>query len=233
MIEVRLAEARGTADIGWLYSKHSFSFGHYFDPRFMGFSTLRVINEDKVQPGAGFDTHGHRDMEIVSYVIDGALEHKDSIGTGSVIRPGEVQRMSAGTGIRHSEFNPAPNDRTHLLQIWLFPGKRGIEPSYEQVRLPQDGLDGRLVLVAAPPGEKSAVTIHTPSRIYASRLASGGEVSFENKAKRHVWIQVARGQGRVNDVPVGAGDGVRTSDPGVLQIVGGEGGLEVLLFDLD
>ena len=125
------------------------------------------------------------------------------------------------------------NDRTHLLQIWLFPGKRGIEPSYEQVRLPQDGLDGRLVLVAAPPGEKSAVTIHTPSRIYASRLASGGEVSFENKAKRHVWIQVARGQGRVNDIPVGAGDGVRTSDPGVLQIVGGEGGLEVLLFDLD
>ncbi|MGE0191009.1 MAG: pirin family protein [Planctomycetota bacterium] len=230
---LRRAHERGHARHGWLDAWHSFSFGGYHDAEHMGFRALRVINEDRIQGGRGFPMHPHDNMEIVTWVLDGALEHRDTLGNGSTIRPGDVQRMSAGTGIRHSEFNPAPNDRTHLLQIWLFPGKRGIEPSYEQVRLPEGGLDNRLVLVAAPPGEKSAVTIHTPSRIYASRLGAGREVGFENKAGRHVWIQVARGQGRVNDVPVGAGDGIRTSDPGALRIVGGEGGLEVLLFDLE
>jgi redox-sensitive bicupin YhaK (pirin superfamily) len=229
---VRRAHDRGHARHGWLDAWHSFSFAGYHDPDHMGFRALRVINEDRIQGGRGFPMHPHNDMEIITYVLEGALEHRDTLGNGGTIRPGDVQRMSAGRGIRHSEFNPQPRDTTHLLQIWLLPGKRGIEPSYEQVRLDRDATRDQLMLLAAPPDEGGAVTIHTPSRLYAGVLAAGKQAAHENAQDRHVWIQVARGEGRVNGVPVGAGDGVRTSDPGRLVLEGTGSGMEVLLFDL-
>ncbi len=230
---VRRAHERGHANHGWLDAWHTFSFAGYHDADHMGFRALRVINEDRVQGGHGFPMHPHADMEIVTWVLEGALEHKDTLGNGSTIRPGDIQRMSAGTGIRHSEFNPSPREHTHLLQIWLFPEKRGDPPSYEQVRLADGALDNRLARIAAPPGDKGVVTIFTPSRIYATRLDEGRDVSFENVQGRHAWIQIARGEGVVNGIPVGAGDGLRTSDPGSLRIEARAGGLEALLFDLD
>ena len=177
MISIRRAEERGAAKLGWLDSRHTFSFGEYHDPKHMGFGPLRVINEDRVQPGEGFPTHGHRDMEIISYVLEGALEHKDSIGTGSVIRPGDVQRMSAGSGVRHSEFNPSEDEPVHFLQIWLMPDRDGIAPSYEQKSFSDADKSGRLRLVASPDGQDGSVRIQQDARLYASRLSKGEEVT--------------------------------------------------------
>lgn len=231
MIDVRRAEERGTANLGWLYSKHSFSFGHFFDPRFMGFSDLRVINEDRVEPGAGFDTHGHRDMEIISYVIDGALEHKDSIGTGSVIRPGEVQRMTAGTGIRHSEFNASKTDKVHFLQIWILPESEGLEPGYEQKEFPASEKQGKLRLVGSRDGRDGSVTIHQNVDLYSSLLSAGDTVTFSPDAGRKVWVQVVRGNLDLNDMALREGDGAAVAEETALTISSRDDS-EFLLFDL-
>ena len=231
MITVRPAEERGQARLGWLDSRHSFSFGHYYDPKHMGFGPLRVINEDRVEPGAGFDTHGHRDMEIISYVLDGALEHKDSIGTGSVIRPGDVQRMSAGTGVRHSEFNPSDKEKVHFLQIWLLPEREGIAPSYEQKRFPASEKQGKLRLIVAPDGRDGAVTIHQDAEIYAALLKEGDAVSHALKNGRKSWVQVVRGSLDVNGQWLRAGDGAAIADVAALTLTAHDD-TEVLLFDL-
>jgi len=227
MIQVRPAQERGHANHGWLDSFHTFSFADYYDPAHMGFSVLRVINEDRVIPGAGFPTHGHRDMEIVSYVLAGALEHKDSMGNGSIIRPGDVQRMSAGQGIRHSEFNHSKNEPVHFLQIWILPNVQGVKPSYEQKRIE---LDGKLRLVASPDGGNGSVTIHQDARVYAARL-NGGEVSHALAPGRRAWLQVARGTARLNGTTLHAGDGASIEGEASLRLAA-DGSAEVLLFDL-
>ena len=231
MISVRRAEDRGMANRGWLDSRHTFSFGGYQDPDHMGFATLRVINEDEIQPGQGFATHGHRDMEIVTYILDGALEHKDSIGNGAVIRPGEVQRMSAGTGIEHSEFNPSPTDLVHLLQIWILPERNGLEPGYEQKDFPAHGRRGRLRLVGARDGRDGAVTIHQDVDLYATILEDGADVTHPLRPGRKAWVQVARGAVRLNGQPLSQGDGAAVSDEGILTFTGTPDA-EVLLFDM-
>lgn len=228
---IRPAAERGTADFGWLHSQHSFSFGHYHDPAHMGFGALRVINEDRVEPGAGFDTHGHRDMEIISYVLDGALEHKDSIGTGSIIRPGEVQRMSAGTGIMHSEFNPSADAPVHFLQIWVIPERAGIEPGYEQKAFAAAERQDRLRLVAARDGRDGALTIHQDVDIYAALLATGKSVDFALRDGRQAWLQLARGSLSVNGEALAAGDGLGVTAAGTLAIAASDDA-EFLLFDL-
>jgi redox-sensitive bicupin YhaK (pirin superfamily) len=232
MIAIRPAAERGVADFGWLDSRHSFSFGHYYDPEHMGFGPLRVINEDRVQAGAGFDTHAHRDMEIISYVLEGALEHKDSIGTGSVIRPGDVQRMSAGTGIRHSEFNHSRTEPVHFLQIWLFPSEEGLKPSYEQKTFSESEKRGRLRLVASRDARDGSVLIHQDADIYATILNKGEAVSHMLAEGRRSWIQVARGGVTVNGQTLGAGDGAAVKDASTLDIVAVADGTEFLLFDL-
>src|SRR5215471_7408794 len=193
MITVRRAGERGIANHGWLDSRHSFSFGHYYDPKHMGFGPLRVINEDRVQPGGGFDTHGHRDMEIISYVLEGALAHKDSIGTGSVIRPGDVQVMSAGTGIRHSEFNHSKTEPVHFLQIWIVPDREGIAPRYDQKRFPDEEKRGRLRLVGSSDGRDGSIVIHQDAELRAAILAAGEGATSALRAGRRAWLQVARG----------------------------------------
>src|SRR5512139_2621040 len=193
MITLRRSAERGYADHGWLKSFHTFSFADYYDPRHMGFGSLRVINEDRVQPGMGFGTHGHRDMEIISYVLAGALEHKDSLGNGSVIRPGDVQRMSAGTGVTHSEFNPSTSDPVHFLQIWILPERTGIVPGYEQRAFAADDMRNRLRLVASRDGRDGSVTIHQDVDVYATRLQAGAGVRYDVRAGRHLWVQTARG----------------------------------------
>jgi redox-sensitive bicupin YhaK (pirin superfamily) len=232
MIAVRPADERGIANLGWLDSRHSFSFGHYYDPKHMGFGPLRVINEDRVRPGAGFDTHGHQDMEIISYVLDGALEHRDSIGTGSIIRPGDVQRMSAGSGIRHSEFNPSASEPVHFLQIWLLPNKEGLAPSYEQKTFADSEKRGRLRLVAARDGRDGAVLIHQDADLFAALLDADETVSHDLAAGRQGWIQVVRGAVEVNGKSLRAGDGAAASGQPRLQITGKADGSEILLFDL-
>jgi len=232
MITVRPAEQRGIANFGWLDSRHSFSFGHYYDPKHMGFGPLRVINEDRVRPGGGFDTHGHSDMEIISYVLEGALEHKDSIGTGSVIRPGDVQRMSAGSGIRHSEYNHSKSEPVHFLQIWLLPNQEGLSPSYEQRNFADSEKRGRLRLVASRDGRDGSVLIHQDADIYASILGAGEAVSHGLAAGRRGWIQVARGAVAVNGKSLQAGDGAAASELPTLEIIGASDGTEILLFDL-
>ena len=207
MLAIRHSQDRGLANFGWLDSRHTFSFGHYHDPNFMGFGPLRVINEDRVQPGRGFDTHGHRDMEIISYVLDGALEHKDSMGNGSVIRPGDVQRMSAGTGVRHSEFNASETEPVHFLQIWILPEKQGLEPGYEQRHFAADEKRGQLRLVGSRDGREGAVTIHQDSDLYATLLGEGDTVSHELAAGRKGWVQIARGSAMLNDKQLNPGDG--------------------------
>jgi hypothetical protein len=231
-IALRPAGERGVASFGWLDSRHTFSFGHYHDPRHMGFGVLRVINEDRVRPGAGFDTHGHRDMEIVSYVLDGALEHRDSLGTGSIIRPGDVQRMSAGTGIRHSEFNPSATDPVHFLQIWIEPKTIGLAPGYEQKAFADADKRARLRLVASADGADGSLVIHQDARIYAALLNRGDGVEHGLAPGRRAWLQVARGSVAVNGRALNAGDGAAVTDePGL--VLGGEAdGTEVLLFDL-
>ncbi|MEK7819793.1 MAG: pirin family protein [Pseudomonadota bacterium] len=231
MIVPRPSDERGHANHGWLDSYHSFSFADYFDPNFMGFRALRVINEDRVKPGTGFDTHGHRDMEIVTYVLSGELEHKDSLGNGSIIRPGEVQRMSAGTGILHSEFNPSEQDEVHLLQIWLLPERKGIAPGYEQKIYPIAANPDRLWLVAAPEGRDGALRIHQDVSLHAARLSPGGRIAATLAPGRHAWVQVARGALALNGVDLGQGDGVAISEETAIDIRSAEGG-EFLLFDL-
>ncbi|MGD1902779.1 MAG: pirin family protein [Geitlerinemataceae cyanobacterium] len=232
MITIRSAADRGSANFGWLDSRHSFSFGGYNDPQHMGFSNLRVINEDKVSPGQGFGTHGHRDMEIISYVLGGALEHQDSIGTGSVIRPGDVQRMSAGTGIRHSEYNASNTDPVHFLQIWIEPDTAGLEPGYEQKSFGLADRSGQLTLVGSRDGRDGSVVIHQDVSLYAAVLAEGELVDYDIAIGRAVWLQVARGRVRLGDRVLTAGDGAAISDEASLSLQGAELGAEVLLFDL-
>ena len=232
MITVRHAGERGTANLGWLDSRHTFSFGHYYDPNHMGFGPLRVINEDRVRGGGGFDTHGHRDMEIISYVLDGALEHRDSIGTGSVIRPGDVQVMSAGTGIRHSEFNHSKTDPVHFLQIWVMPDQQGLKPRYDQKTFPDAEKRGRLRLVGSPDGRDGSIVIHQDAEIYASLLAKGEAVAHVLRRGRQGWVQVVRGTVEVNGRSASAGDGVAVKDEATLAITSPADGSEVLVFDL-
>ena len=231
MISVREALERGHVDHGWLDTWHTFSFASYHDPRHMGFRQLRVINDDRVSPGHGFPPHGHRDMEIVTYVLDGALQHKDSMGNGSVIRPGDVQRMSAGTGVVHSEFNPSPAEPVHLLQIWILPAVTGRPPEYEQKTFPETELRDTLRLIADPDGRDGAVTIRQDVRLYAGRLGAGREVRQTLAAGRYAWLHVARGDARVNDVLLGTGDGAAISGETALAL-SATTSAEVLLFDL-
>jgi quercetin 2,3-dioxygenase len=228
---LRKADERGKANFGWLDSKHSFSFGHYYDPRFMGFGPLRVINDDRVSGGGGFPPHPHGNMEIISYVLDGALQHKDSIGTGSVIRPGDVQRMSAGTGIRHSEFNASKTEPVHFLQIWILPEADGLKPSYEQKTFTTEDKAGKLRLVGSRNGRDGSVTIHQDVDLYAAVLQAGESTEHSLAEERIAWIQVARGSVLVNGQALKAGDGLAVTSSGVLRLEGVENA-EVLLFDM-
>lgn len=231
MIVRRPAEERGRASLGWLDSRHTFSFADYHDPAHMGFRALRVINEDRVKPAQGFGTHGHRDMEIISYVLEGELAHKDSMGTGSVIRPGDVQRMSAGTGVRHSEMNPSPTDPVHFFQIWILPERRGIPPSYEQKRFEPEEKRGRLRLVASRDGRDGSVTINQDADLYAGLLQPGEGARLELRPGRHAWVQVAHGDVTVNGETLRAGDGAAISDESALDLKA-TADAEVLVFDL-
>ncbi len=232
MITIRPAQERGNAIFGWLDSLHTFSFGSYYDPNHMGFVNLRVINEDKVQPGKGFGTHSHRDMEIISYVLEGELEHKDSIGNGSTIRPGDVQRMSAGTGIAHSEFNGSTKDLVHFLQIWITPEREGIEPSYEQKNFPLAEKQGKLKLVASPDGKDNTVTIHQDANLYVAVLNQGDRVSHNTDKSRSLWLQVAKGAVEVNGRALNTGDGAAVTQETALEVVATADHTEILLFDL-
>jgi len=231
MMTIRKAAERGHANHGWLDSHHTFSFANYYDPAHMGFRSLRVINDDRVAAGQGFGTHPHRDMEILSYVLEGELAHRDSMGTGSVIRPGDVQRMSAGTGVAHSEYNPSEEDDVRFLQIWLLPGQRGIQPSYQQKTFSDQEKDGRFRLVASPDGRDGSLTIHTDASVHAGRFDRGQRAELALAAGRHGWIQVARGAVRVNGHELRAGDGAALSDERLIRVEGIEDA-EVLAFDL-
>lgn len=231
MQTVRHAEDRGLANLDWLNSRHTFSFGQYYDPDFMGFGPLRVINEDRVQPGQGFGTHGHEDMEIVSYVIDGALAHKDSMGEVSVLRPGDVQRMSAGTGVRHSEFNDSDAENLHFLQIWILPEKEGLEPSYEEKTFPNDQKQGRLRLIGSRDGRDDSLTIHQDVDLYAALIEARQTLTHELAQGRKAWVQVARGKIELNGQPLREGDGVAIEDLPTVSLAG-TSAAEVLLFDM-
>ncbi len=231
MITVRKSAARGLGDHGWLKSQHTFSFANYYDPRHMGFRTLRVINEDTVAPGRGFGAHQHENMEIISIVMEGALAHKDSTGGDGVLRRGEVQRMSAGTGVVHSEFNGSDSEPVHFFQIWIMPERAGIEPGYEQKMFPDDERRGKLRLVVAPSGEEGALKIHQDARVFASILDDGQRVEHSLAEGRGAWLQVARGSVTVNGTAVNAGDGAAIENESTLAIVATEAA-ELLLFDL-
>ena len=232
MLNVRHADDRGVANFGWLKSRHTFSFGHYYDPQFMGFGPLRVINEDRVTPGKGFDTHGHQDMEIISYVLDGALRHEDSMGNGSIIQPGDVQRMSAGTGVRHSEYNASDMDPVHFLQIWILPERNGLEPSYEQIHFSREEKLGRLRLVGSRTGRDGSIQIHQDVDLYATILKADQSVSHTIAPERKAWIQVARGRAEINGQTVDSGDGIAVSEQTVIDITGLSEEAELLLFDM-
>ncbi len=231
MIQVRPSNERGHANHGWLDSQFSFSFADYYDPEHMGFRDLRVINEDHIAPGQGFGTHPHRDMEILTWILDGELEHRDSMGSGAVIRPGELQHMTAGTGITHSEFNPSKAKPVHLLQIWILPEKRGLKPGYEQKEFPPAELDGKFRLLAAHDGRDGALRIHQDSELYVARLERGEKASHELKSGRHAWVQVARGSISVNGKTLEAGDGAAITGEERLDFIANADS-EVLLFDL-
>ncbi len=231
MLTIRPAAARGHADHGWLDSHHTFSFANYYDASHMGFRSLRVINDDRVAPGRGFGMHPHRDMEIVSYVLEGALEHRDSMGTGSVIRAEDVQKMSAGTGVTHSEYNASRSQPVHFLQIWLLPTQRGLEPSYEQKTFSAADKQGRLRVVASPDGRDASVTIHSDAVIHAGVFAPGESAELTLTPGRHAWAQVARGKVRINGQELGEGDGAAISDEALVRVEGVDDG-EVLIFDL-
>jgi redox-sensitive bicupin YhaK (pirin superfamily) len=231
VLAIRRSEDRGHARHGWLESRHTFSFADYRDPRHMGFRDLRVINEDRVQPSQGFGTHGHRDMEIVTWVLAGALEHRDGLGNGSVIRPGDAQRMSAGTGVTHSEYNHSADELVHFLQIWILPERAGLPPSYEQRHFSEDERRNRLRVIAARDGRDGAVTIHQDAAIHAALLDAGAELEHAVAPRRHAWLQVARGALELNGARLAAGDGVGASDETLLRITAHEPS-EILLFDL-
>jgi quercetin 2,3-dioxygenase len=230
MISVRKGSDRGLTSIDWLKSRHTFSFGEYYDPKEQGFSDLRVINEDWVAPGAGFPTHSHRDMEIITYVVDGAVQHKDSMGNGSIIRPGDVQRMSAGTGVTHSEYNPSKTETLHLLQIWILPDRRGHSPGYEQKEIGEVEKRGRLRLIASPDGRDGSVSIQQDARLYAG-IVNGEPIALTLKPGRRGYLQVVKGAVTVNGVSLEAGDGARIEEEGALEIAAREQS-EVLVFDL-
>jgi quercetin 2,3-dioxygenase len=231
MNTVRPSNERGHANHGWLDSYHSFSFADYFDSKHVEFGSLRVINEDRVAPGAGFGTHPHRDMEIISYVLSGELAHKDSLGTGSVIRPGDVQRMSAGSGVRHSEFNPSSSQRLHFLQIWIKPNVVGIEPSYEEKHFSDEEKQGRLRLIASPDGRDGSVSIHQDASLYVGRFDGQEQASLALKPNRCSYVHVVRGEVRANGIDLGAGDALKITDAPAVRIEGGRAA-EVLVFDL-
>lgn len=232
MITVRRAEDRGHFDHGWLDTAHTFSFGEYYDPEHMAFRALRVINEDVVAPGRGFGAHPHRDMEIITYVLSGALAHKDSTGGEGTIRPGEVQRMTAGSGIFHSEFNASRTDPVHLLQIWIFPDRKGHEPGYEQKAFPFESRRGRLALLASPDGAEGSLRINQDARLSSALLDRGGVVRHGLADGRHAWVQVARGSGAVNGIEVKAGDGVAISGEPAVELTAAEDNTDFLVFDL-
>jgi redox-sensitive bicupin YhaK (pirin superfamily) len=230
VIRIRKAANRGHFNHGWLDTYHTFSFADYYDPGHMGFRSLRVINDDRVQPGQGFGMHGHRDMEIVTYVLEGALEHRDSMGNGSIIRAGELQRMSAGTGVRHSEFNPSNKDWVHLYQIWLLPDQNGLKPSYEELAM-NNQEPGRFRLVASPDGGEGGLTIHQDARLYLASLLPGQEASHDMERGRAAWLQVLKGSVNLQGNPLSAGDGVAITDENAIAVQAA-GPSEVLLFDL-
>ncbi|KKI99106.1 pirin family protein [Prochlorothrix hollandica] len=241
MMTLRPARDRGAVNMDWLDSHHSFSFGHYYDPQNMGFSSLRVINEDIIQPSQGFGTHGHQDMEIVTYVLSGSLQHKDSLGNGSIIRPGDVQRMTAGTGIRHSEFNASDTEPVHLLQIWILPETLGLEPSYEEIHIPAAEKQGTLRLLASQDGRSNSVTVHQAMSLYGAVLDGGESVTYDLLPGRSLWLQVARGgltlTTAAGSQAVGAGDGVAIAAATALTLTGDAAldpavSAEILLFDL-
>ena len=231
MITIRHSNERGGGDHGWLKTHHTFSFNDYWDEKWMGFRSLRVINEDFVAPGGGFPTHPHRDMEIITYILSGKLEHKDSLGTGSVILPGDGQRMTAGRGIRHSEFNPSKTEAAHLLQIWILPDKQGYEPSYEQKSFQEAEKRGNLRLIASNDGAEGSVKINQDAKLFVSLLARGEELKHALAAKRHAWVQIAKGEVELNGEKLHQGDGAAVSDEKSLTIKGTKDA-EVLLFDL-
>lgn len=231
MITIRKAKERGHFDFGWLNTYHTFSFGDYYDPKHTHFRTLRVINEDFVQPGHGFPTHGHRDMEIVTYILQGALEHRDSMGTGSIIRRGDAQRMTAGTGVTHSEANPSPDTPVHLLQIWIFPSEHGLQPEYEEKKFTDDEKRNQLRLIVSPDGEDGAVRINQDAKIYASLLDERQSVVHTLADGRSAWLQVAAGSVALNEVDLKQGDGAAVSQESTLQVTAKESA-EILLFDL-
>jgi redox-sensitive bicupin YhaK (pirin superfamily) len=231
MLEIRRSNERGYADHGWLKSFHTFSFADYFDPKHVEFGALRVINEDRVAPGQGFGTHGHRDMEIISYVLEGALAHKDSLGTGSTIKPGDVQRMSAGRGVTHSEFNASPKEPVHFLQIWIQPNARGIDPSYEEKHFAADDKRGRLRLIASEKGDEGSVHIHQDARVYAGLFDGAEHARYAMGANRQAYVQVVRGAINANGVALSVGDGLKVADLPELSLSQGKTA-EVLLFDL-
>jgi redox-sensitive bicupin YhaK (pirin superfamily) len=232
MLEIRKSADRGTADHGWLLSRHTFSFADYYDPAHMGFGPLRVINEDRVRPAQGFGTHGHRDMEIISYVLEGALEHRDSIGTGSIIRPGDVQIMSAGTGVRHSEFNPSKSEPVHFLQIWIEPDRQGIAPRYDQKTFPENEKRGRLRLVGSPDGRDGSIVIHQDVDLFASILDAGEEAKHPLRKGRRAWLQVVNGSVDVNGQRLDGGDAGAFQDETAVAVSACSDRTEILLFDL-
>ena len=231
MVELRKSEDRGIANFGWLYSRHTFSFGHYYDPRHTGFGPLLVINDDQVQAGRGFDTHGHRDMEIISYVLDGELAHKDSMGNLSVLRPGDVQRMSAGTGVMHSEFNHSPTQPVHFLQIWIAPASKGITPGYEEKHFDEASKRGQLRLIASPDASEGSVSIHQDARVYASLINGDEQAIHPLEAGRRAYVHVVRGSVSVNGIPLSGGDAAKIEQESTITLADGDAA-EVLLFDL-
>ena len=231
MIKKRPASERGGGDYGWLNTRHTFSFNDYYDPKYMGFRVLRVINEDRVQPGQGFGTHGHRDMEIISYVLEGALEHEDSLGHGEVLRPGEFQRMTAGTGVQHSEFNPSKTEPVHFYQIWLLPDRRGHEPSYEQKTFPEAERNGKLRLVASPDGRNGSLTIHQDALVFLSSLNREQQVAHALSSGRYAWLQVLRGGVQSGGMSLSHRDGAAVWDETSLTVTAA-GPAEIMLFDL-
>lgn len=231
MITARLSAGRGHTVLDWLDSYHTFSFDQYYDPEWVGFRSLRVINEDRVAPGKGFGTHPHRDMEILTYVLEGALEHKDSLGTGSIIRPGELQRMSAGTGIAHSEFNHSKTEPVHLLQIWIRPEKKGLAPGYEQRAFSREAMRGKLLRIAGPAKRGDVITVHQDVNLYAALLEPDETVRHGLAPGRHAWVQVARGAVTVNGTPLAAGDAAALSDESRVELAASAPS-ELLLFDL-
>ena len=231
MITIRRSNERGGGDYGWINTRHTFSFSDYWDPRWMGFRSLRVMNEDYVAPASGFPTHPHADMEIITYVLEGKLEHKDSLGTGSVILPGDGQRMTAGRGLRHSEYNPSKTERVHLYQIWILPEKKGLEPSYEQKSFPTAEKQGKLRLIASPDAKDGSVRINQDASLYVTLLKPGEEVSHDFAGNRHGWLQVAKGSVEIAGQKLGSGDGAAISNENRVTIKSGQDS-EVLLFDL-